>query len=260
MAKDFRSCNLAWNYKGIVSMKRTLLDKEVFRIFVQRGEVVEIRILKAYNSSKAWEGYAKGVVSGYFDDHAAFCDAVRGTENTSHSGIYFTLHVIDPRLIGRAFNRLKASELTTSDNDVVAYRWLPIDIDPVRPSGVSSSDKELEDALKLRDEIAAYAVSELEFTHPIKAISGNGGHLLFRLPDIPVSSENKLFIRSTLTGLADRFNTDNVRIDTSIHNPARIWKLYGTTARKGDQVPLGQNRSARPYRLAYIDDLGGLDG
>jgi hypothetical protein len=235
----------------------TLFVPEVFNIFCRPNEVIEVRILKVFGKSSAWgSDYAKGIVSGYFDDHKSFCEAVGAADKDRHGGIYFTLQVIDPRLIGRAFNRLKAAKTTTSDQNVIAYRWLPIDIDPVRPSGIPSSDKELMAAIELRDKIAAFAVSELKFAKPIKAISGNGGHLLFRLPDLPVPDESKLFVCNTLTGLADQFSTENVHIDTSVHNPARIWKLYGTIARKGDEVPAGTYREARPYRKSYIDDLG----
>jgi hypothetical protein len=238
------------------NIQYTLLEKRIWNLFVKPGEVEEVRILKTYGKRQAWEGFAKGVVSGYFDDHKVFCDAVKAADMAPHGGIYFTLHVIDRRLIGRAFNRLRASDTTTSDHNVIAYRWLPIDIDPVKPSGIPSSDKELKEALELRDEIAAYAVSELKFSKPIKAMSGNGGHLLFRLPDMPVSDESKLFVYTTLTGLANQFSSKRVNIDTSVHNPARIWKLYGTTARKGDEVPAGTYREARPYRMSYIEDLG----
>ena len=96
----------------------------------------------------------------------------------------------------------------------------------------------------------------MAFPRPVKAVSGNGGHLLFRLPDMPANDETRNFVKGTLEGLARRFNNDRVKIDTSVHNPARIWKLYGTTARKGDEVPAGLNREARPFRMAYIDDLG----
>jgi len=240
-------------------MKLTLFDKKVFELFVEPGGVVEVRILKVYGKSSAWNNdFAKGTISGYFDDHAVFCDAVKKADKFPHSGIYFTLQVIDPRLIGRAFNRLKPSSLTTSDNNVIAYRWLPVDIDPVRPAGVSSSDSELQAALKLRNEIADRAIKKLNFSKPIKAMSGNGGHLLFRLSDLPVNDETKNFIKNTLEGLSARFDTDLIKVDTTVFNPARIWKLYGTTARKGDAVPAGRNREARLYRTAYIDGLGDL--
>ncbi len=235
----------------------TLFDRPVFETFVKPGEVTEVRILGTSGKSSAWgNDYARGTVSGCFDDFEAFCEAVRLADKTRHGGIYFTLQVIDPRLIGRVFNRLRPSDVTTSDNNVLAYRWLPADLDPVRPAGVSSSDSELDEALELRDAVAEWCVGELSFPRPIRAMSGNGGHLLFRLPDLPANEENKLFIKSTLEGLAARFNTGKVHIDTAVHNPARIWKLYGTTARKGDEVPAGPGREARPYRTAYIDDLG----
>jgi hypothetical protein len=131
-----------------------------------------------------------------------------------------------------------------------------VDIDPKRPSGVSASDSELKEALRIRNEVAQYAIAKLKFSSPIKAVSGNGGHLLFRLPDMPVSDQSKQLIQSTLVALSEKFSTDKISIDTTVHNPARIWKLYGTTARKGDEVPAGLTREARPHRMAYIDDLG----
>jgi hypothetical protein len=226
-------------------MTHTLFDKPIFEIFVKPGEVAEVRIPKP-----------RGTVSGYFDDHAAFCKAVRAADQADHGGIFFTLQAIDHRLIGRAFNRLKISDLTTSDANVIAYRWLPVDLDPVRPAGISSSDSELAEALELRGVVAEWAIHELAFPKPIKAMSGNGGHLLFRLPDLPVNEENKAFVKGTLEMLAARFNTDKVHIDTACHNPARVWKLYGTTARKGDELPKGPHREARPHRMGYIEDMG----
>ncbi|MCK4822480.1 hypothetical protein KA005_42340 [bacterium] len=240
--------------------KLTFFDKEVWNTFIDPGEVVEVRIPKVYGKSSAWgNDFAKGTVSGYFDQHEAFIKSVKLADKAKHSGIYFTLQVIDPRLVGRAFNRLKPAEVTTSDQNVIAYRWLPIDLDPIRPSGIASSDSELKAALELRDKVAQHTIKEYGFSKPIKAMSGNGAHLLFRLPDMPVK-QGKHFVYNILIVLAKEFDTDKVTIDTTVHNPARIWKLYGTTARKGDAVPAGPGREARPYRMAYIDDLGGQNG
>jgi hypothetical protein len=233
----------------------TLIDKHVFETFVRPGEVVEIRIP---NSEGTLDGKRfRGTVSGYFDDHGLFCEALKKVETVSHDGIYFTLQVIDPRLLARSFNRLKVSKFTTSDSDVLFYRWLPIDVDPVRPSGISSSDSELQEARSLRDTVSEWIIDILHFQKPIKAMSGNGGHALFMLPDLPVNKENQSFIQNTLDGLAQRFNTDRVTIDRKVFNPARIWKLYGTTAKKGDELPPNKHREARPFRMAYIEDIGG---
>ena len=237
--------------------KWNLFDLQVFRQFVRPGEVTEVRIPKVFGKSPAWgDEFARGTVSGYFDDHKAFCKAVKRADETKHGGIYFTLQVIDPRLIGRAFNRVRPSDLATNDKNVIAYRWLPVDLDPVRPAGISSSQPELEEALRLVTPVTEWVREELHFPAPITGMSGNGVHLLFRLPDISVTEENKNFIKSTLEELARRFDTNKVAIDTTVFNPARVWKLYGTTSKKGDFVPPGENREERPHREAYLFGLG----
>lgn len=239
--------------------KITMFEESIFNFFVSDGEVIEVRLPKTYGKSPAWGNeYSKGVVAGYFDGHQAFCQAVKKADQERHEGIYFTLQVIDPRLIGRAFNRLKPSIITTSDHNVISYRWLPIDFDPVRPAGISASKPELIEALKLRQPIIDFLKKEFGLSDPIQAISGNGAHLLFRLPDIPATPDNQEFIKGVLEQTAQQFDNDKVHIDTTIHNPARIWKLYGTTAKKGDPIPEGPHREARPHRMAYINSLGAL--
>jgi hypothetical protein len=143
---------------------------------------------------------------------------------------------------------------TTTDRDVRAYRWLPIDLDPVRPAGISSSETELKGALQLRNEIAEEISRSYELPQPLKAISGNGGHLLYPLPDVP-PKEYARALKLLLDEISLRFSSPAVTIDQAVHNPARIWKLYGTTARKGDEVPAGFNRETRLHRMAYIEDI-----
>jgi hypothetical protein len=171
-----------------------------------------------------------------------------------YKGVYFTPQVIDPNLIGRARNHLEAAKETTSDQHVLAYRFLPVDLDPVRISGISSSDSELAAALKLRDEIAEEISSDNDLPEPIRAVSGNGGHLLYPLPDM-AAAKYKPAVKYLLEVISRRYSTDKVLIDTKVFNPARIWKCYGTFARKGDPVPAGPNCDARPHRLAFIDYL-----
>jgi hypothetical protein len=238
-------------------MKLPLFDLIAFRKFVSPGECTEVRIPKVFNKSPAWGNeFARGTVSGYFDNHEAFCQAVKLADKANHDGIYFTLQVIDPRLIGRSFNRLKPTNLTTSDNNVIAYRWLPVDLDPVRPSGISASKTEILEAVKMKPKVIQWVKERYGFADPIQAFSGNGLHLLFRLPDLPATDENREFIKGALLEIADEFDTDLVTIDRTNFNPARIWKLYGTTAKKGDPVPEGQGREARPHRVAFIETLG----
>jgi len=133
---------------------------------------------------------------------------------------------------------------------------LLIDCDPVRPSGISSSEAELKAALETRDAVCLYLQSECQFAKPLKAMSGNGYHALYRLPDMPVNDESKAFLKGILNILAERFDSDKVKIDRTVFNPSRICKLYGSRAYKGDAVPAGYNRDERPHRISYIEEEG----
>jgi hypothetical protein len=86
-------------------------------------------------------------------------------------------------------------------------------------------------------------------------MSGNGGHLLFMLPDWKNTPDTVDVIKAMLAEIAKMFSTSTVNVDLSVYNPGRIWKVYGTTARKGDQIPAGPGRETRPYRRALIDVL-----
>jgi putative DNA primase/helicase len=101
-------------------------------------------------------------------------------------------------------------------------------------------------ALKVRDALTAAGWPE-----PVYADSGNGAHLDYYV-DLPADDGG--LIENCLKALALRFDTDTVKVDTSVFNPARIWKLYGTTAGKGDSIP------DRPHRMARLLSVpSGLD-
>lgn len=71
--------------------------------------------------------------------------------NSSDSNVYITLNSIKPECYSRAqrdkFIQIVQGKIpTTSDTDIVGYEWLFIDADPKRPSGVSSTDEQLNQA------------------------------------------------------------------------------------------------------------------
>ncbi len=238
--------------------KYNLLCKEVYDLFFKPGEVVEIRILNVYGTSALWNCKpAQGVVSGYFDNYQDFFTIVCMAISNHYYNINFTIQVIDPRLIGRACNKLIPAKATTSDRDVLYYRWIPIDIDPVRPSGISSSDSELQKAIDLRNIICEWIFDTTIYGRPLTAISGNGAHILIRLPeDLPVPENNTKYIKNFLSLVHSQFSTNDVVIDTTVYNPARIWKLYGTKAVKGNEVEGNEYREAQVHRESFIDSLG----
>ena len=187
--------------------------------------------------------------SGYFDDFGRLAQAVEALDaDPAVAGIYVTLNVANPDLLARRANRIKMrlsrKDATTADADIVRRRWLPIDIDPVRPSGVSSTDAEHEAAIGAAGRIAGY-LAEQGFPEPIKADSGNGAHLLYRV-DLANDDAARDLVKGVLATLDALFSDDAVTVDTANHNAARIWKVYGTMSRKGDSTP------TRPHRRAAI--------
>lgn len=127
--------------------------------------------------------------------------------------------------------RLGRKDATTSDTDIIRRHWLPIDLDPVRPSGVSSTNSEHDTALERARKISTW-LAEQGFPDPIIADSGNRANLLYRI-DLPNDDEATGLVRSCLTILDALYSDNVVTVDTANFNAARIWKLYGTTSRKG---------------------------
>ena len=214
-----------------------LLRDAVTRI-TRPGQVVEVRALTDQNTH-----------SGYFNDFDALERSVEplDADNSVH-GIYVTLNEVNPALLSRRANRIKTrlgkKDSTTSDADILRRRWLPIDIDPLRPSGVSSTDEEHTLALAKAEEVACW-IAGFGFPEPIKADSGNGAHLLYRI-DMPNDEAATALVKSCLATLDTLFSDEKVSVDTANFNAARIWKLYGTVSRKGDNTP------ERPYRRSRI--------
>jgi len=217
--------------------------KEIIRfldLIVEPGQIVELRLLKVQRGKREFPC----TLSGYFNDYETL--AAEAVKNSAIAqGAYITVNPLNADLLARSANRLqiagKDSPLTT-DADVTSRRWLPVDLDPVRPPGISATSEEhglaIERAQQIRD-----ALHTEGWPAPILADSGNGGHLLYKI-DLPVNDGG--VVKRCLEGLALRFDDDRVKVDQSVFNPARIWKLYGTISRKGDSLP------DRPHRLARI--------
>jgi|GEM_PF-129916 len=205
-------------------------------LLFREGQVVELRAL----GDRTYYGY-------YTDYDKLARDAAILDTTPGISGVYVTLNTVNPALLSRCANRIKTAaqkEPQTADEDIIHRSWLPVDIDPARPAGISSSDAEHRDALRKAETIHRY-LSELGFPEPIIADSGNGAHLLYEI-DLSQGTENSALIRQCLKSLDQFFSDAASAIDTSVSNPARIWKLYGTKARKGDHT------LERPHRTSAI--------
>lgn len=197
------------------------------------SEVKEVRILNT----------DKGTISGYFDDEDKLLEAIKPYNGKYN--IFVTINEVSKDLLARSFNRLTNwAKTSTGDSDITKIISILIDIDSKRPSGISSTDNELMEASKIGDEIKTFLHS-MRFPDPIIALSGNGKHLVYRV-DLENTIENKQLIKDFLKVLHGMFSNDKAEVDRTTLNPARISKLYGTVACKGDSTP------TRPHRQSKI--------
>lgn len=184
----------------------------------------------------------KPVISGYFraDSPAIIAEISKYPRRT----FYQTMNCVKPACYAREQHEqlIERPKETTSDNDISGYQWILVDADPVRPSGVSASKDEKEQARRVAG-MAMKKLMAMGFSEPVVADSGNGYHLLFK---IHASKEDRQIIADFLSVLDMWFSTDAVKIDTAVFNPARITKLYGTVSAKGASTP------ERPHRRSSI--------
>jgi len=111
------------------------------------GVVSELRVLNTPN----------GTVSGYYESFDKLAE-----EAKKHDGkglVCITLNPVNKALLARATNRtVKFPKYTTQDSDIDHIHWFFIDLDPIRPAGISATETEHTNALnlakKIRDSLA----------------------------------------------------------------------------------------------------------
>jgi hypothetical protein len=209
------------------------------KAITEPGQVTELRILKAGNLK---------TISGYFDtDHHEALVEAAASYDARAPAIYVTLNPVIPDLLARACNRerfrVDVGE-TTADQHILKRHLLLLDADPERPSGISSTDAEHDAALALMQQIVC-DLGKDGWPKAILADSGNGAHALFVI-DLPNDDPSKQLVQAVLKAFAKRFDNGTVKVDQSVFNAARIVKLYGSVARKGDST------RDRPHRLSRL--------
>lgn len=215
------------------------LIHETLGALLADGEVLELRALEV----RTREGAFATTLSGYFSDPAALAEAADRIHGAS--GIYITANPVDPALLARAANRARPcgrGTSTTTDREILHRRFLFVDCDAVRPSGISATDAEKAAALERAERVARDLIAE-GWPDPILADSGNGAHLLF-LVDLPADDDGLL--KQVTLALSEKYSDDVVKIDRTTGNAARLIPLYGTVKAKGDATP------DRPHRLTRI--------
>lgn len=210
--------------------------RRAIEVLQEPGKVFEIRVIGTAGK--------KDILSGYFTDADTLLTALDSID-VRNKNIYITLGAVKEECLARSQSeKFERNPATTSDTEITAYRWLFVDLDPVRSAGISSSDEELQAAADLAHEVKAY-LSDLGFQEPVYALSGNGYHLLYRI-DLPNDAEDRALVEKCLKNISAMFDTDTVKIDTTNSNPSRICKLHGTLAQKGTST------KNRPHRMSEL--------
>ena len=207
-------------------------------------ELFEIRLINGGYNASGYFTNADTAIKALQDFHPEWNAR---TKTARASNIFITLNPINMSCYSRQQHDcfMENVQPTTKDNEITALHWLLIDLDPKRMSGVSSSEEELKLA-KTKARTIHDFLSNRGFKEPIRAMSGNGIHLVYRF-DVPNTAENVAVFENALKILSEKFSDDEVEVDTTVFNPARICKLWGTIAQKGATTP------ERPHRKAYIE-------
>ena len=188
----------------------------------------------------------RNLLAGWFKDkQKAIAEVQRISKDPELKAVYLTLNPCHEALLSRSNEMIRPVKSRTRDAEILSINFLYVDADPTRPADTNSSDEEHELAIEKIHDIKK-DLSEQGLPDPLCGDSGNGGMLLYGIEPQPNTKETTTLIQNCLKALAQKYDDARIKIDQSVHNPARIAKLLGTMTRKGDPAP------DRPQRLSKI--------
>ena len=203
-----------------------------FELLKKPEDVIEVRCI---TSRSNYSGYFKNVDN-----------IIKELPRYSNGNVYFVLNKISDGCYSREQHEtfVEKAKNTTSDGDISLREWLLIDVDPKRPSGVSSTNEEKNNAKLVINNVFSF-LRDIGFAEPIVCDSGNGFHLLYKI-SLENTEANKLLMQTVLQVLDLYFSNGKCDIDKTVFNASRITKLYGTDSKKGN------NTDDRPHRQSSI--------
>ena len=206
--------------------------RHTFELLKKPEDVIEVRCI---TSRSNYSGYFKNVDN-----------IIKELPRYSNGNVYFVLNKISDGCYSREQHEtfVEKAKNTTSDGDISLREWLLIDVDPKRPSGVSSTNEEKNNAKLVINNVFSF-LRDIGFAEPIVCDSGNGFHLLYKI-SLENTEANKLLMQTVLQVLDLYFSNGKCDIDKTVFNASRITKLYGTDSKKGN------NTDDRPHRQSSI--------
>jgi hypothetical protein len=213
---------------------------------VEAGGVTEVCV---------FQGGKKPTHVGYFSDRDKAAQAIAAHDKRGN--IFVTLSPAKRDLLARANNHLvegtyKNPAERTKDHEMHCDSWFLLDVDPERPSNISSTDEERREALDVALNVRGWLVATgVPSSAIVTSDSGNGAYVLVRTPDCEVTEEHTALKREFLNFVADKFDTERVKIDRSVFNPARLIGAQGAMKVKGENI------EERPHRRSAVRTIAG---
>jgi len=216
--------------------------EQAIRILFRPGDLVEVR-------GKLLTGTCR---SKFYSDHKRLARVIeKANASGKYEAIWCTLQRLKPSALD-----CKQRDESTGREDIQSYEWLPIDVD--RPAGdpnkkFNATDQELATLKQVASDIVRW-LKQQGFPSPIFACSGNGWHLLYKLPSLAPTWYADLkdvlkAVANQFEGVSGKFADGKIcQIDTSLAEPEQVCKIYGTMSRKSPT-----NEQPRPWRESYIE-------
>lgn len=195
--------------------------------------------LRAGGRSKEW-------VSGHYDDPEKLAQDISEIDrDLKPEGIYLSLHQANPEFEAQSPNTYRRSSgSNNSKSDMKRYRFIFIDIDTIRPNDAPATAEGLQHANELEKKVIE-ELDSLGFP-PYSALvqTGNGYQILYRC-DLE-KAEGEPIVKDFLKAFSDKVSNQYAKVDTVVHDIARIARVPGTMNRKGKAC------SDRPHRRAKL--------
>ncbi|MBQ2396350.1 MAG: AAA family ATPase [Bacteroidales bacterium] len=205
--------------------------------------------------------------SGWFASVGGLMSALEQMEHLNLNW-YFVFNQIDSYQLdgkmkkGFCVEKFAMSNHCICDIDIVRRKWVMLDFDPVRPSGTSSTFEQLSYASMTAKKVWDFLFHN-GFYDYVGCVSGNGYHIM--LPcDLEANEQTDNLVSDFIKVISMLFSDENVAIDTQVSNRARLTKLYGTVAHKGEHSALTPHRTScfkhvpqeiKPIDKAYFEKI-----
>jgi len=213
-------------------------ETAIVRTFLGIAEDEPIE-LTGFSGAKPWVHQCTGL-----EAHVRALETVERSV-PRFSGAYMLVNgPINPAICARyAQGRwVPATNGRANDRDIGTRRAIFIDIDPIRPKGISATDDERQAAWEVAQQVREQLESSFGRGPVGFGGSGNGWFLLLAIEPVPVVAAQAPAISRLLKALGRKYGTDRVSIDDTVINAARLMCAPGTMKRKGE------NTLDRPHR------------